>query len=166
MGIATVLADQLDGTRGWTLRLIADVRGDDWTFAPRPGLAHPLWTIGHLAVSQDVLIHVRVLGRGILPADFTRHFPMGGAIPSAAEYAYPPVEEVRRIMDETHAKTLAAVRRMSDAVLAEPCGGKDGAPHPHYADKLGAVTHAARHEAFHAGQIALIRRMLGKQFLR
>ena len=55
---------------------------------------------------------------------------------------------------------------MSDAKLSEPAYGKDGAPHPHYTRVAGAVGHASRHEAFHAGQIALLRRLLGKQFLR
>ena len=49
---------------------------------------------------------------------------------------------------------------------SEPAFGKDGAVHPHYTDKLGAVSHCARHEAFHAGQLATIRRLLGKPFLR
>ena len=63
-------------------------------------------------------------------------------------------------------RTLAGVRGMSDDLLGEPAWGKDGRPHPHYRDKVGAVPHCAGHEAFHAGQLALIRRMLGKAFLR
>ena len=55
---------------------------------------------------------------------------------------------------------------MDDALLAERAYGADGARHPHYDDKSGAVSHCNRHEAFHAGQIATIRRLLGKSFLR
>jgi hypothetical protein len=69
-------------------------------------------------------------------------------------------------MDEMHRGTLEAIAGMTDALLAQPAWGKDGAPHPHYKTKLGAVTHCARHEAFHAGQLALIRRLRGKSFLR
>ena len=50
--------------------------------------------------------------------------------------------------------------------LARPASGKDGNPHQHYQTVRGAVTHCNRHEAFHAGQLALIRRLLGKPFLR
>lgn len=166
MPIAEVLAEQLDATRDWTLKLIADLNGDDWRFAPAAGLAHPIWLCGHLVVSQDVLIHTRCLGRGILDPAFVARFPIGGPVPAADQAEYPSPEEIRRIMDETHAKTLAAVRGMSDALLAEPAFGKDGAVHPHYRDKRGAVSHCARHEAFHAGQLAMIRRLLGKPFLR
>jgi hypothetical protein len=166
MTVGEVLAEQLDGTRDWTLKLIADLKGDDWRFAPMPGLAHPLWLCGHLAVSQDILIHARCLGRGVVDPAFAAKFPIGGPVPSAGEAVYPSPEAIRRVMDETHARTLAAVRGMPDALLAEPAFGKDGAIHPHYRDKRGAVSHCVRHEAFHAGQIAMIRRLLGKPFLR
>ena len=38
MKLAEFLAEQLDGSRDWTFRLIADLKGDDWTFQPSPGL--------------------------------------------------------------------------------------------------------------------------------
>lgn len=166
MTIASVLAGQLAWTRDWTLKLIADLRGDDWSFRPGPGLAHAWYLIGHLAVSQDVLIHARCLGNPILDPAFSAHFPIGAAIASTAEHEYPRVEEIIRVMEDVHAQTLRAVKAMSDSLLAEPAYGKDGAPHPHYRDKCGAISHCGRHEAFHAGQIATIRRLLGKPFLR
>lgn len=168
MTISELLSRQLDDTRDWTLKLIADLKGDDWTFQPAPGLAHPLWHCGHLACSENLLVHVRCLGgKGLLDAAFVGHFPMGGAIKSAKEHDYPSVEAVLSTMKTVHAETLKAVRGMSDALLAESAFGADGkSPHPHYRDKAGAVAHCSRHEAFHAGQIALIRRLLGKSFLR
>ncbi len=164
--LATLLAQQLDDARDWTRKLLADVREADWGFQPQPGLAHPLWICGHLAVSQNVLVHVRCLGVSVLPDAFAAKFTMGGPIKSLREWDYPSAEETRRVFDELHDRTLTAIGGMSDALLGEPAYGKDGAPHPHYRDKCGAVTHTARHEAFHAGQLALIRRLLGKTFLR
>ena len=166
MNPGEVLALQLDGTRDWTRKLIADLDDDDWTFQPGPGLAHALWTCGHLAVAQNLLVHVRCLGNSVVADAFAAHFPIGGPVAAATAHDYPPIADVLHEMDRVHALTLAAVRGMSDALLHEPAFGKDGAPHPHYADKLGAVSHCDRHEAFHAGQIALIRRLRGKPFLR
>lgn len=166
MKIGDVLAGQLEGTRDWTLKLIADLRGEDWAFQPGPGLAHARYLIGHLAVSQNVLIHVRCLGKSILEDSFAAHFPIGAPIRAVSEYAFPPVEEILGLMASVHERSLAAVRGMDEKLLAEPAWGKDGTVHPHYRDKLGAVSHCERHEAFHAGQIATIRRLLGKAFLR
>lgn len=166
MTTAALLAQQIDDTREWTLRLLADFRDDDWTFQPAPGLAHALWICGHLAVSQNVLIHQRCLDQSVLDGSFTAHYPIGAPVMSTSAHGYPDSEHVQRVMREVHVATLAAVRGMSDTLLAEPAWGKDGAPHPHYQDKRGAVSHCARHEAFHAGQLALIRRLRGKPFLR
>jgi hypothetical protein len=163
---ATILAEQQEWTRDWTRRLITDLQGDDWSAAPAPGLAHATWIAGHLAVSQHVLVFVRCLGQSVLADEFVGKFPIGGAIPRVAPGAYPPLEQILNTFDEMQERTLAAIRGMSDALLREPAFGKDGQPHPHYCDKLGAVSHVTRHEAFHAGQLAMIRRLCGRPFLR
>lgn len=166
MNLAEMLADQLNGSRDWTLRLIADLKDEQWTFQPRTGLAHPLWLCGHLAVAEHLLVLTRCLGRGDPDQAFAEHFPIGGPIKSTHQHDYPGVDVVLNQMDATHGTVLTAIRGMSEAQLAEPCGGKDGAPHPHYKTKWGAIAHAARHEGFHAGQLAMLRRLMGKSFLR
>lgn len=161
-----LLAEEIEGTRDWTRKLIEDLKGDDWHFQPAPGLGHALWMCGHLASAQNSLIHVRVFGASVLDKDFAGHFPIGAPVRAAHEHDYPSVETVLQKMADIHEKTCRAVRNIGDELLAEPAFGADGAPHPHYRDKRGAISHCHRHEAFHAGQIALIRRLLGKSFLR
>lgn len=166
MTISQVLADQVRRTREWTLMLLTDIEGDDWFYQPQPGMQHALWICGHLTSAQDTLLFTRVLNKPVLDDGFKEHFPIGGPVKSKAENDWPQVADVRKVMDETQAKAEAAITGLSDAVLAEHCPGKDGAVHPHYVTKLGAISHLARHEAFHAGQLATIRRMLGRSFLR
>lgn len=167
MQLAEVLAEQIDYTRAWTLKLMEDLKGDDWSHQPGPGMGHPLWLCGHLACSQNFLVHVRCLGTGgVVPKEFSDHFAIGGPVKSAKEHAYPSVDAVKAMMADVHSKTMAAIPRMSDALLVEPCMAANGNPHPYYKDKKGALAHCNRHEGFHAGQIATIRRLLGKSFLR
>lgn len=160
------LARELADTRGWTLKLLADFAGEDWTWQPGPGLAHGLWLAGHLAVAQDLLIHRRCLNQSVVDDGFAAHFPIGRPVAAVGEHAYPGPDEVLATMAEVHERTLAAVAPLADDFLAQPAFGKDGAAHPHYTDKRGAIAHASRHEAFHAGQLATIRRLRGKAFLR
>ena len=54
---AELLARQIDDTRDWTLTLLDDFKGDDWTFQPQSGLPHAVWLCGHLACAQDLLVH-------------------------------------------------------------------------------------------------------------
>ncbi len=164
---ADLLAQQLIDTRDWTQKLLADLSGDEWIFQPQPGVAHALWLCGHLASSQNTLIHDRCLGAFVIDADFKSHFPIGCPVKSGDEYDYPAVESVLAMMKDVQAKTVDAVRSMKDDLLSENAYGADGKTlHPHYKDKAGAVSHCIRHEAFHAGQIATLRRLLGKPFLR
>lgn len=167
MTMPEFLARQLNDTREWTLKLLADIAGDDWGFQPGAGLAHPLWICGHVASSQSLLVIERCLGKPpIVPAEFSRNFPIGGPVKGLKEHGYPPADIVLQMMKDTHARTCEAIRSMSDSQLAEPAFGANGSIHPHYKDKAGAIAHCARHEAFHAGQLALIRRLLGRSFLR
>lgn len=161
-----LLAEQMEGTREWTAMLLADFAGDDWLFQPKDGLAHALWICGHLASAQNTLIHTRCLGKSVLDDAFNNHFPIGAPVKSASEHDYPPIETVLATMADMQAKTCQAVRNMDETVLDKPASGRNGHPHPHYKNVRGAITHCNRHEAFHAGQLALIRRLLGKPFLR
>ncbi len=166
MSIAAMLADQVDGSRQWTLKLIADVEGDEWTYQPGDGLHHILWLCGHLALTEHALVLTRCLGGDPPDPTFAGHFPIGAPVKSVAEHDYPSPDAVKNRMETTHNRVLEAIRGMSDAALAEPCYGADGTPHPHYSTKGGAIAHCARHEGFHAGQIALLRRLMGKPFIR
>lgn len=161
-----LLAEQLQTTRDWTLNLIRDLDEADWAVQPAPGLGHPLFLCGHLAVAQNLLVHVRCLGKSVVPDSFAEHFAIGKPVRSTREWSYPARELVLSTMRDVHEKTLAAVLRMDDALFAEPAFAGDGKPHPYYRTKCGAVSHCIRHEAFHAGQIATIRRLAGKPFLR
>jgi hypothetical protein len=162
-----LLAEQLDGSREWTLLLLADLECDDWAFQPGRGMAHALWLCGHLTGSQNTLIHARCLNRPILDSDFLSHFGIGVPVRSVQEHDYPSSDAILARMAEVHAQTLSVIRGMSDDFLDEPAYAADGKSyHPHYRDKRGAIGHCTRHESFHAGQLATIRRLLGKPFLR
>ena len=167
MTIAQLLAEQMDETRRWTLLLVEDLDGDQWGFQPGPGMSHPLWLCGHIAVAQNVLIFQRCLGTDELDAEFKSHFPLRQEVKVLGEHPFPTPAQVIKVMSDMHAGAVQVVRQMTDEFLVEPAHGKDAKTrNPHYHDKCGAIAHVARHEAFHAGQIASIRRLLGKPFLR
>lgn len=166
MTIPELLCDQVRRTREWTGMLIADLSGEEWTFQPAPGMAHALWLCGHLASAQETLLFNRTLDKSVLETAFKMHFPIGSPIKSAGEYDWPTPETVLSKMKEMQAASEAAILEIDVSILGEPAYGKDGSKHPHYDTKVGAISHMTRHEAFHAGQLASIRRFLGKEFLR
>lgn len=166
MTTGEILANQIQRVREWTLLLLDGIEGDKWLFQPQPGVQHALWICGHLASAQNTLIFQRCLDTDVLDEGFRAHFGIGGPIKSADEYDWPAPAKVLEVMERMQRQTEQAVTKMDDGLLAQPAYGKDGGKHPHYDNKLEAVGHLARHEAFHAGQLALLRRQAGLGFLR
>lgn len=161
-----LLADLVRRTREWTVMLLDGFDGPGWLFQPNPGSQHALWLCGHMACAQELLLFQRCCNEPRMSAEFMAHFPIGGPIKSGSAHDWPTIEAVRQQMDAMQEASLARIEQLADAELDEPAFGKDGAVHPHYDTKRGAICHLARHEAFHAGQIAMIRRMQGMPFLR
>lgn len=159
------LVERLTRARGWTMSLIADIDESKWFEMPAPGVGHVAWQLGHLAVSQIALVHNRCLGK---PTDACidpklREIFGKGSTPVADAGKYPPIPEIKALFDKTQNEVIETIRKMSDAELDAPAGTE---PHPLFSTKGGALGTAAMHEAFHAGQIAMSRRIWGRQPLR
>lgn len=163
MDAIVLLKDRLTLARKWTNDLIADIDESQWFFQPGPGLGHVAWQLGHLAASQIVLVHMRCFGRKFedcAPADYMGTFARGST-PVADPSKYPSIKMIREFFNRTQAEVLDKVSGLSAADLDQATE-----PHPMFTNRGGAIGMAAMHETFHAGQIAMIRRLMGKTFLR
>lgn len=165
MNTQLFLVERLEKARNWTKSLIADIEPDRWYEMAAPGVGHVAWQLGHLAVSQVALIHMRCFDKPldacIAPA--LRDTFGRGSTPITDASAYPSVDDVKALFESIQHESIEMIRGLSDSELeAKP--GVD--PHPHFSTKAGAINTAAMHETFHAGQIAMIRRMWGRAPLR
>lgn len=143
-----------------------DLTPDQWFWRPAEFTTHVAWQVGHVAVSEYNLCLRRLRGRTkedetLIPDAFIEHFKLGSQ-PLAGAENYPPIAEIQRVLDAVHAQTLKELATLSDEELDVPVEQ----PHPVFKTKLGAVDYAPSHEMVHAGQIALLRRLMGKQALR
>ena len=122
--------------------------------------------MGHVAVSQYNLCLRRVRGRtaaneSLIPDRFIDGFKLGST-PDPNRTNNPPLVEIRQVFDAVEQQVVAELVALSDAELDVPVEQ----PHPVFKTKLEAVDYAPQHELVHAGQIALLRRMMGKPPLR
>ena len=159
------LCERLRVARGWTDGLLEDVEASAWFDMPAGGITHVAWQVGHLSSSQVALIHVRCFGKThdqCVPPGFRDAFGKSST-PVADPTAYPPVADIRATFDRVQREALDLISGMSEADLTQPAGAE---PHPLFNTKEGAIATAALHETFHAGQIALLRRLAGKAPLR
>ena len=115
--------------------------------------------MGHIAFSEYRLALWRIRGErpddaALFSPDFKRLF--GADSVPQADSAYPP-GELRAVLDRVHEQVLRELPGLDEADLDQPV------PHPHPFAKTNflALLWCAQHEMLHAGQIGLLRRLLG-----
>lgn len=156
------LRDQLMLARRYTCELLDDIAPDQWFTQPAGLGTHVAWQVGHLAMAELRLCVFYL--RPMTPADhavmsdaFMAHFRKG-AVPSADPQAYPPWEDILRTFHAVHEYVLANWRDYATIDLLTPC-----LPHHRVGKvKLDMLAWVTRHEMIHAGQIGLLRRLLGR----
>lgn len=103
------------------LRLLAeDVTEEQMTDIPAPGLNHPAWFIGHLAVCADFV--PKLLSRPtICPPEWDALFAPG-AIPTTDRSRYPSKAELLAKNEEAFVRNPKLIAEASERRLAMPHG--------------------------------------------
>jgi hypothetical protein len=157
---------QMQFAREYTKSLLEDVGTDEWYLSP-PGIAsHLAWQVGHLAMAEYGLTLLRIRGKlpedaNLISNDFIRSFKRGSE-PVADATQYPAVEQILAVFDRVHSAALEALSQYQEADLQETLP----MPYAVHPNKLGSILFCSVHEMLHAGQIGLLRRLLGKSPIR
>jgi len=157
---------RIERARHYTLELTQDLAEADFFRQPAEGVTHIAWQLGHLAMAEYALALARVResqpgDRDVISREFRRHFGKGST-PDSDPKHNPPVAEILAVLDRVHQQVLREVPTLPEAHLLETLAQ----PHPMFDTRLGALRFCADHEMLHAGQIGLLRRLLGKPPLR
>jgi hypothetical protein len=153
--------EHLAFARTYTRGLLDHVEPGDWFRMPAEGVTHVAWQVGHLAMAEYRLALERIRGRrpdddGLISEPFLRLFGRE-SVPDAEPGRYPAVDEIRAVFDRVHEQALRELPGLSEATLAEPVVQR----HRLVNTKLEALVWCGQHEMLHAGQIGLLRRLLG-----
>lgn len=158
--------EQIKSARGYSQLLFNDIPHEEWFLIPEGSVTHIGWQVGHLAVAQYGLTMFRQRDR--LPSDrelfdtpFRKQFGKG-SVPVAGEEANPTPAELLATLDRVHNQALEELAENDGSRLDEPCD----MPYAGYPTKLGALLFCPAHEMMHAGQIGMLRRMLGRDPIR
>ena len=155
---------QLNLARTYTLGLLADIPEKDWFWMPASGVTHIAWQVGHLAASQYHLTLARL--RGVQPADqalfpadnFVELFGRASTpLPDREKYPTPTV--LLSTLKTITAQGMKVVSSLTEEALDQPT--EVPKPHRIMTTKLSALWWCSQHEFLHAGQIGLLRRLLG-----
>ena len=158
------LIDALVFTRRYTVELIDTIPEADWFVMPAGCPTHVGWQVGHLAFAEARLVVERIGNRksvdeGLLPAEY---LPLFGrdSVPDPQQVKYPSPEDIRGVFDRVHTAAVQTLRDTTDADLDTLAGGP---PHRLCRTRGEFARWVSLHEMTHAGQIGLIRRLLGHQ---
>jgi hypothetical protein len=157
---------QIEFARSYTLSLLADIAPEEW-FTMSPGCStHVAWQVGHLAMAEYGLCLFRQRGRAeidtsLMTSSFRKAFSRG-TTPEPDPAKNPTPDEIRGVLDKVHAQVLLEAPSFTAESLAESVD----MPFAAYPTKLGSLLFCSHHEMIHAGQLGLLRRMLGKQPVR
>jgi hypothetical protein len=163
----TLAIQQIQFARSYTLSLLDGIEEHEWFTMPSGAPSHLAWQVGHVAMAQYGLCLFRLRGRQeidteLMSGSFRKLFSKG-SIPDADAGKYPPPATIRGTFDRVYQQVLKELPSVEEASLADPV---DMPYVEGYPNKLGALLLSSHHEMIHAGQIGLIRRLLGKAPVR
>jgi hypothetical protein len=169
MDVAAVLPvaiAQIKFVREYTLGLLADISDDQWLKVPAGLTTHVGWQVGHVAMAEYGLCLYRVRGRKsedleLMPSKFRKQFSRGST-PDLDPANNPSPTEMKDIFSRIHEQVLTELATFTVDQLSQPAD----MPFMASPTAMGAVLFSSHHEMIHAGQIGLIRRLLGKPPLR
>src|SRR5262245_41704670 len=153
--------DQIAFARRYTLRLLDTISPADWYRQPSEGVTHVAWQVGHLVLGQYRLTLERIRGKRpedeplVSDAVLARHGR--GSVPKFDPGSDPSPDELRTVLDRVHRQVLEETATLPEDEWDRPLLK----PHDLVNTKIGALFWCGQHEFVHAGQIGLLRRLLG-----
>ena len=158
--------EQIKSARAYTESFLDGLEPDDWFRQPSEGVTHIAWQFGHLAAAEYFLTLNRIRGPKTEDAEliserFLKQFGKG-SVPETDPGSYPGADEILATVRRVHDRALEELPGLPDAAMDEPAGK----PHPMFSTKYEALAFCSLHEMLHAGQIGLIRRLVGNSPLR
>ncbi len=149
-------------SEGLTMALITDLKDSPLATPTPEGGNHALWILGHLTYGEGMLTRGIMLGEDNPVAAWKELFD-GGTEPVNDADHYPAFDELIAKFNEIRAGTMKFLDRLSDDDLDTP---SKVCP-PDFEDFFGTyglcLTAAGLHCMHHRGQIADVRRALGRK---
>jgi hypothetical protein len=162
MKATEALTNTLGGTQFIFMTYLSDLSDADLLVRPVPEANHAAWQLGHL-ISAEVQLGSPIPGVSYppLPPGFAEQHSKETASQADGK-GFLTKAAYLDLLGRVRGATVAAVAAMSDADLDKPNAGRMA----QFAPTIGAlVVLIANHTLMHGGQVAVLRRKLGKPIL-
>lgn len=157
---------QLESAREYTLEMLDGLSEEDWFAMPQLAPTNIAWQVGHIAMAQYGLTLFRQRGRAEIDSELMsgklRKKFMKGTTPDNDRATMPAPDEILGALHRVNEQMMQEIDGFDGPGLDEPAD----MPTAGFATRYGSLLFAAHHEMLHAGQIGLIRRLLGNDPIR
>ena len=158
--------DQIVAARQYTKSLLENIDQNNWFRQPVEKINHVAWQVGHLAMAQYGLVLFRQRGRKLedtelMSSSFRKKFSRG-TTPNADPAFYPGIDEILDVFERVYNQSMEELASYPVEQLQDPVDD----PYAAYPNKLGCLIFCAHHEMLHAGQLGMLRRLLGNAPIR
>lgn len=153
------IRQSLEGTKGWTMGLINDMKDSPLTQPTPNGGNHVAWILGHLVHSESNLLDMFILGKENRFPELANCSMKTEPTTNADDYL--SIDELFAKFEEIRAASIAHLETLSDDDL----DAKSHAPEEFgqtFATVGGVYGAMCTHVAFHGGQVADCRRAAGR----
>jgi len=165
---------QIESARAYTQTLLQGLTSQEWFWVPDAGATsesgkglqtNVAWQVGHLAYAQYGLTLFRQRGRRredaeLMSTRFRKLFAKGTE--GVAAESCVSLDEIQRTFETVFQQALKEIPTFDEAALDEPVE----MPYAGFPTRYGSLIFAAHHEMLHAGQIGMLRRLMGKPPIR
>lgn len=146
----------LEWSHARLLDLIADFPADKALYQSAKTDNHLLWTLGHLAMTNEWFETQLTGAPGKLPESYGTLFGYQTK-PNVDASGYPRLDEVRQNFDASHQRLLSTFKSLGEDGLKQSLKEKSGG---FTSDPIDAMFKNAWHIGWHSGQIASLRKAL------
>jgi hypothetical protein len=151
-----------DDARGWLKTWARDFTEEEASRPAPDGRApNPLaWQLGHLACTEEDVAGLFTAGptpAPLVPASLRAVCGSGSPSPTR-ETKYLPLAQLWTLLDQTHERLLAVL----EAAGPDELDRQPRVKNPYFHNLCQGVYEAALHENYHVGEIAALRKALGK----
>jgi uncharacterized damage-inducible protein DinB len=155
--------DEMIRTLEYTTRFmgksVADLPEAEMVEQPAGAPNHATWTLGHIIYSCHAMA-TELGAEPWLPEDWESVFGYGST-PRSREPRYPEKAELQTLLADATTRLCEALRGTDASVLGRRLSEEEDGDFPTMGDLLLQVIVA--HTAYHAGQLAVWRRAMGKE---
>ena len=158
MNVKQTLRDVSNDARGWLNTWARDFTDAEAGVTVSGSAPNPLlWQLGHLAGVEDDVCWLFGAPDRLAPEALRSVCATGAPAPTVAT-SYPSLADLWKLLDATHARLLSMLDEATESALDRP----PREPNAFFKSLGQAIYEVALHETYHVGEIAGLRKALGK----